>query len=434
MEVKKKSLWMTSIVVGFALFSTYFGAGNLIFPPFIGLMTGSDWALGNLGMTLSAIFLPIIAVVGIYNAGGSMDTIMRPLGNKFKIFFLFINYTFLALGSTLPRCAATTYEMGLEPLFPQVPIWASSIVFFAIFYYFARNKESVVDKLGKILTPALLILLIIVVFNVFTKPIGTPVPTGNEKPFVDALLNGYLTGDLTLGILIGAMFISALRDDIDDEKEVRKGLYIACGITFLGLFIVYSGLCYGGACLSGDFPLDTERTTLLIEIIYRSLGKTGFYLLGIAVTLACLTTSIGLGANAADFLEELTGGRVKYRQWILVIAILCCLLSIQGVTGLVNYVTPIFTFLYPAFIVLTALGLFDRHVPNDGVYKGAIIAACIFGALDAINIVINSPGLTAFISKFPLGSHGFAWLIPTIIAGVIGYFIYRGRPRATVLK
>lgn len=136
----------------------------------------------------------------------------------------------------------------------------------------------------------------------------------------------------------------------------------------------------------------------------------------------------------ADFLEELSGGKIKYRQWILVIAVLCCILSVQGVTGLVNYVTPIFTFLYPVFIVLTGLGLFDKHVANDGVYKGAIIVSCIFGGLDAINVVVNSPGLTGFISKFPLGSHGFAWLIPTIIGGVVGYFMYKGKPRTTVLK
>ena len=431
--MKNKNLLLSGIIVGFALFSTYFGAGNLIFPPYIGVMTGSNFSAGILGMTISAIFLPIIAVVGVLNSGGSMDTIMKPLGKRYMQFFFFINYTFLALGSTLPRCAATTYEMGVEPLLGNVPIIVSSVIFFAIFYLLARKKESVVDKLGKYLTPALLILLVIIIIKVVTDPIGLQAAPKVEKPLVEATLNGYLTGDLTLGILCGGMFISALKDQGYDDKSVRKGTYIACIVAFIGLFIVYGGLVFGGASLSTEYTLDAERTTLLIEIVRRALGNVGLMLLSGAVTLACLTTSVGLGANAASFLEELTNHKIKYKTWIAGIAVLCCILSVQGVTGLIDYVTPLFAFLYPIFIVITFLGIFDKRVPNDGVYKGGAALSSLFGLLDAIVIVSKSAALDGFLKSMPLGEYGFAWLVPTIIGMVVGYFLYKGKPRVQEL-
>lgn len=431
--MKNKKLLLSGIIVGFALFSTYFGAGNLIFPPYIGVMTGSNYWAGILGMTISAIFLPIIAVVGVLNSGGSMDTIMRPLGKRFMTFFFFVNYTFLALGSTLPRCAATTYEMGVQPLFGDVPRIVVSIIFFGIFYLLARKQESVVDKLGKYLTPALLILLVIIILKVVLDPIGMQAAPKVEKPLVEATLNGYLTGDLTLGILCGGMFISALKREGYNEKDVRKGTAIACIVAFIGLLIVYGGLVYGGASLSTEFDLNAERTTLLIEIVSRALGKVGLLLLSGAVTLACLTTSVGLGANAASFLEELTNHKIKYKTWIAGIAVLCCILSIQGVTGLIDYVTPLFAFLYPIFIVITFLGIFDKRVPNDGVYKGGVLLSSIFGLLDAIVIVTKSSAIDSFMKAMPFGASGFAWLVPTIIGMVVGYFLYKGKPRATKL-
>lgn len=132
-------------------------------------MTGSDYSAGIAGMTLSAIFLPIIAVVAVLHAGGTMDDIMKP-PNTYMQFFFFINYTFLALGSTLPRCAATTYEMGVAPLTEEVPIIVSSIIFFAIFLCHGEDKRKCRDKTGKVFNPALLILLILIVLNVVLIP------------------------------------------------------------------------------------------------------------------------------------------------------------------------------------------------------------------------------------------------------------------------
>lgn len=427
--MKKNSLIINGVIVGFAIFATYFGAGNLIFPPQIGLLSGHQWIFGAIGMTITAILLPIIAVIGVLNAGGTPESLAKPVSPWFYKVFYFIVLVFIGAGSTLPRSAATTYEMGVAPLNGSIPIWLTSVVFFICFYFFANNKDNVVEKVGKILTPALLILLLIIIGKTVISPIGTPINTNIKHPLIDSMLTGYLTGDLTLGVLCSGMFITSLYSHGYNKKEVYKGMVIACLVAFTGLLIIYSGLLFGGASLSGIYPASTERTTLLVAVVYNVLGNPGLIALSVCVSLACLTTSVGVGATLGLFLEEITNNKIKYKTWILIEAIVCCILSIQGVSGLINYVTPLFSVIYPMCIVLTFLGIFNKFVPNDGLYKGGVLVSFLFGLLDAIIDVTNSTSVQSFIDMIPLGKLGFAWLIPTLIGMFIGYLIFKGKPR-----
>lgn len=432
--MRKNNLLTSGIVVGFAIFATYFGAGNLIFPPQIGLLSGNQWILGTIGMTITAILLPIIAVMGVLNAGGTPENLAEPVAPWFYKVFNLIILLFIGIGSTLPRSAATTHEMGIETLNSSIPIWATSIIFFICFYLFAKNKDNVVEKIGKVLTPILLILLLVIIGKAVITPISNPINTNIKHPLIDSMLTGYLTGDLTLGVLCSGMFITSLYSQGFNKKEVYKGMILACIVAFAGLFIIYSGLLFGGASLSEIYPADTERTTLLVGVVFSALGNPGLIALSVSVSLACLTTSVGVGATVALFLEEITNNKIKYKTWILIEAILCCILSVQGVSGLVDYVTPLFSIIYPMCIVLTFLGLFDKFVPNDGVYKGGILVSFIFGFLDAIVDITNSASVKSFIAMVPLGKLGFAWLIPTIIGMFIGYFIFKGKPRVSKIS
>ena len=179
--MKKKHWGIDSVVVGLALFSTMFGAGNLIFPPQIGLSTGTQWLLGAIGILITGVILPVTAFWAVNNVG-DVKTLMGHVHPRFYDWFYVIGCILVGMGSTLPRSGATTHELAIQPLFPNVPIWVTMVVFFALVLFFAFDKNSVVDKLGKYLTPLLLIMLAIVLIKGVVSPIGVPQEVDNPNP------------------------------------------------------------------------------------------------------------------------------------------------------------------------------------------------------------------------------------------------------------
>ena len=220
--MNKKNFWKDTIIVGLALFSTMFGAGNLIFPPQIGLFSGDQWVLGVLGLLLGGIILPVLALWAVNNVGDKAQDLMGHVSPWFYNAYYLIGCSFIAMGSTLPKSAATTHEMAIQPLFPNVPIWVTVIVFFVLVYFFACDPNSVIDKLGKYMTPILVILLAIVLIKGVISPVGTPVDTGIDNAFGDAILTAYNTGDLTVGIMFASVILLDLRRRRSEERRVGK--------------------------------------------------------------------------------------------------------------------------------------------------------------------------------------------------------------------
>ena len=287
--MNKKNFWKDTIIVGLALFSTMFGAGNLIFPPQIGLFSGDQWMWGALGLLLGGIVLPVLALWAVNNVGDKSQDLMGHVSPWFYNAYYLIGCSFIAMGSTLPRSAATTHEMAIQPLFPNVPIWITVIVFFVLVYFFACDPNSVIDKLGKYMTPILVVLLAIVLIKGVISPLGTPVDTGiGGGAFGDAILTAYNTGDLTVGIMFASVILLDLRRRGYNGQESKKGGFMAGIICIVVLFAVYGTLTYIGACASGVYPQDTAQTALLSGIIQDIMGPVGMACLGGAVAHRCV--------------------------------------------------------------------------------------------------------------------------------------------------
>ena len=428
--MNKKNFWKDTIIVGLALFSTMFGAGNLIFPPQIGLFSGDQWVLGVLGLLLGGIILPVLALWAVNNVGDKAQDLMGHVSPWFYNAYYLIACSFIAMGSTLPKSAATTHEMAIQPLFPNVPIWVTVIVFFVLVYFFACDPNSVIDKLGKYMTPILVILLAIVLIKGVISTVGTPVDTGIDNAFGDAILTAYNTGDLTVGIMFASVILLDLRRRGYTGAESKKGGYMAGVVSIVVLFAVYGTLTYIGACASGVYSQDTPQTVLLSGIIQSIMGPVGMACLGGAVALACLTTAVGIGTTGAIVVNEVSKGRIPYRVWIVVVCVVGAVFGSFGVQSIIDYVTPIFLIMYPICIVFTVLGLLDKWIPNDGVYKGGIIVSGVVSVGDAILSV--APDFTALrnvMGFIPLFEQGFSWLVPTIIGMIVGGIICRGKPR-----
>ena len=429
--MNKKNFWKDTIIVGLALFSTMFGAGNLIFPPQIGLFSGDQWVLGVLGLLLGGIILPVLALWAVNNVGDKAQDLMGHVSPWFYNAYYLIGCSFIAMGSTLPKSAATTHEMAIQPLFPNVPIWITVIVFFVLVYFFACDPNSVIDKLGKYMTPILVVLLAIVLIKGVISPLGTPVDTGiGGGAFGDAILTAYNTGDLTVGIMFASVILLDLRPRGYTGAESKKGGYMAGVVSIVVLFAVYGTLTYIGACASGVYPQDTPQTALLSGIIQSIMGPVGMACLGGAVALACLTTAVGIGTTCVGFFYDFFKRKIPYKVLVLIACLIGIFMGITGVQNIVNYVTPIFLVVYPALIVNTVLGLLNKYLPNDGFYKGGVLMAVVVSLGDAVLSVNPNIGwLQSFMDLFPFSGLGFAWVVPTIIGMVVGAIICRGKPK-----
>ncbi|KAB7706215.1 branched-chain amino acid transport system II carrier protein [Bacillus aerolatus] len=419
-----------SLIFGFALFAIFFGAGNLIFPPSIGLASGESWGTAMAGFVLTGIILPILGIIAVLNAEGKFEVLTNPISPWFYKFFNIVVMVGIGMTITIPRTAATTHELGIHTLFPQIPAVATILVFFALNFYFAMDKSNFIDKVGKILTPALVVILVFIVAKGTFDPIEAPVATGLENPFSYSFINGYQTGDLLTGLLCASIFFASIAGKgYTKPADLRKITLNGTIIASVGLLVIYGGLLYIGATGSGLFPKDIDSTSLVIALVDKLLGTYGTIALAICVALACLTTSIGLTAAAADFLSNLTNNKINYRNFVVIICLAGTGVALLGVEKIIDYAMPLFIGIYPVSIVLVFLGVFRQLIPNAGAYKGAIIATFVISIFETLGMMgVKIDPVNELIALIPLSSSGFSWLVPSIIGFIVGALLHKYNP------
>lgn len=435
-NIMKKNMKKDILITGFALFAIFFGSGNLIFPPQVGLLSGQYVVAAMVGLALTGILFPMMAVAAVGNTGYDLKDMMRHVTPWWHYFYMGLGLLAVIFG-TIPRCGGVAYESGFEGIFGSMPSYVRIIfllIFFAVSYYFAMNKSSVIDKIGQYLTPILLVTLIVVIILAFIHPIDTlhegQITSGGEA-FVNAFLTGYNTGDVGTGIICAGIFIEVFRNKgYTEDKEYKKAMLGIIAVGFLLLFIVYGGLAYLGAQGTQIYPADVDTTFLLTDLVRRMAGYGGSVVLSLAVIFACLTTAVGMIATTGEWVEGWTKGKVSYKVAAFIITVAIFLVSSTGVSNVIAISGPLFTVLFPMSVVMTFLGLFKKYVPNDGAWKGAVFMAALMSVFDALNVAHSSGLLAADISgvmevvyKIPLAKEGFAWLIPTIAGFVVGALI-----------
>lgn len=417
------------IVIGFAIFSMFFGAGNLIFPPYIGMNSGNGWLISFLGFIISDVGMILLSINAIAKAG-SYQAILSRAGTKFGMSLEVI--IMLCLGPILiiPRTGATTFEMSIAPLFNSVNPIIFSALFFALTFILTIKPNKVIDILGKFLTPILLIALAILIVKGLIYPLGELSTTIDSKHlFSTGLTQGYQTMDaLGSGGIATIIITSFLAKGYKDKNEIAGLTIKASLVASIGLIVVYGALTYLGATVSNIYDADISQTALLIGITEQLLGSIGIVLLSIVVAFACLTTSIGLTSVTANFFENLTNKKVKYEYIVTLICIFSAVISNLGVDKIISIAAPILTILYPVSIVLVLMASLKNIITKNSIYKGASYATLAISTLT----VIDSLGFNInFVHALPLANLGFNWLIPAIIGGILGNFLFKDK--STVL-
>ena len=415
------------IIVGFALFAMFFGAGNLLFPPFLGLITGKSWLTGFTGFILADVGLSLLAILAIAKCNGEVSKIFSRAGHKLSIALGCAIMICIGPLLAIPRTAATTFEMGIQPIFSGFNSIVFSIIFFGVTLLLTIKPSKVVDIIGSYLTPALLIALLVLIGMGIFSTLGEIQPSTIDGVFSEGVFQGYQTLDALGAVSLGAVIITSIANKGYTKQKEQVSMTFKAGLVAgAGLLVVYGGLTYLGATVSGLFESNVSQAGLIVSITEMLLGFPGKVILGIIVMLACLTTAIGLTSATGQYFSKLTNNKVKYETIVTVVCVFSLVVSNFGVDKIIQFSAPILTFVYPPTIVLVVFTLFGEFIKNDNVFKFGTYAALFISIL---NIISDFGVKVPLINNLPLYSLGFNWVVPVIIASVIGFFVKSSRSK-----
>lgn len=416
------------IVVGFALFAMFFGAGNLIFPPFLGVISGDNWLTGFAGFILADVGLALLAMLAAAKCNGQISKVLLRSGKVLSIVLGCAIMICLGPLLAIPRTAATTFEMGIIPLFNGFNPIIFSIIFFGITLLLTIKPSKVVDIIGSFLTPALLIALAVLIIAGIVNPLGDISNISMiDNVFVEGINQGYQTMDTLGAVALSAVIITTITNKGYTDDKIKIKLTLQAGmVAAIGLCLVYGGLTYLGATVSTKFGVNVVQTSLIVNITSMLLGQPGKIILALIVGLACLTTAIGLTSATGQYFTNLTNGKLKYEIVVTAVCIFSAIVSNFGVSTIIKFSAPILSIIYPATVTLIVLTLFGNKIKNDNVFKFATYVALIVSLLTVANdFNVSIP----FVLNLPFASYGFNWIVPVIIGGIVGSFINNKRKK-----
>ena len=413
------------LVSGLALFAIFFGAGNLIFPPYLGVTAGTGWFGTMLGFLLADPVIPIVTVFVTAFAGGTAVDLGKRVSPGFGKLLSLVAIICIGPAFAIPGTAATTHEVGIQPFFENMPIWVTSLVFFIVVFALTIKESGVVDIIGKYITPALLVFLVLIIAKAIIAPVGEIVPVETDGGF---FVRGFYEGYQTLDALAAPLFTAIVVADLVrkgygevSDSEKRSVIFKVGIVCFVALAIVYGGLTYIGAQGSALYDADTSRVEILVGLVRMLFGGFGQFALALAVSLACLTTAVGLTSAAGNFFADITKGKLKYEVTVVIVTLISFFLSLVGVDAIIALAGPVLTIVYPVIIALVFYMLFEKHIKYDMAFIVMVAGVLVLAIIETIGANIGMQGLVDQIKGLPLGQFGFTWFIPSLICFAIGY-------------
>ena len=435
--MKKNALTKIDILtLGLMLFALFLGAGNIIFPPYLGQLAGDQLVIAIIGFLLTGVGLPLLGILAIAKAGGDLQSIAGRVHPIFGIVFTLIVYLAIGPFFGIPRTATVAFEIGAAPFLPASlsdsfwPLAIFTLAFFTITVLFAMNPTKLVDRIGKILTPLLIAVIGLLAIKSFLTPMGSinsPVGNYDTEAFFESFLQGYLTMDAIAALVFGIVIIQSIRSKgVTDTRVILKTTAYAGFIAAIGLSTVYLSLSYIGATSVEAIGLQ-DNGGIIIAMASRVLyGEIGGIILSVAITFACLTTSIGLVSATAQFSFKIFP-KISYMTYVLFFAIFSAFIANIGLTQLITISLPVLLAIYPVAIVLVILSFFDRiFYQKPFVYILALSTTAIISIFDALRSSgIAFEQLDTIFRFLPLFEQGIGWILPATIATSVGIIIAR---------
>lgn len=417
------------VLVSLMLFSLFFGAGNLIFPPFLGQAAGSATWVAMAGFFITAVGFPILGVVAVAKSGG-LYSLAKRVHPVFAAVFTVLIYLSIGPGLGIPRAGSLPFEMAVAPYLPEsisttLALFLFTLVFFSVAYWLSLSPAKLVDRMGKVLTPTLLVLISLIFIASIFRPIGAYGEATGEyvtSPFVKGFLEGYLTMDTIAALNFGIVISLAIKSrGVSDEKLVVSNSIKAGVIAGSLLIAIYAVLGHLGATSGGRFGTTANGAQTLTNVITYIFGKPGAVLLAIIFTLACLTTCVGLITSCSQYFATLTS-KVSYKGFVRILALLSMGIANMGLTQILSISVPVLNAIYPIAIMLIVLGMMNRVFKgNTMAYRLTIIFTGVVSVVDALGQVgVGVEALTKLFERLPLYSQGLGWIVPAAVGMILG--------------
>lgn len=443
--MKKKLTTKESVYVASMLFGMFFGAGNLIFPVEVGQQAGSHVWLAAAGLLITGVGLPLfgVAALGISRSSGLYELSSRA-GKPYGMFFTCLLYLTIGPFFAIPRCATTSFTVGLEQILPESELswlWLLlfSAAFFAVVLFFSLRPGKILTWIGKILNPVFLAFLAVLVVVALLRPgaaVSEVEPLGDYagKPFFTGFLAGYNTMDALASLAFGIVVVQVIRGLGVEEPGAVAGSTVRAGVfscLFMGL--IYVAVTVVGVQSRGLFAPAENGGVALAQIARHYLGSAGALVLAATVTLACLKTAVGLVTSCAETFVGMFPRGPKYAVWAVVFSVVSFLFANLGLSAIIGWSIPVLMFLYPLAIALIALALFGKLFRHDRAVYGWTIGFTLVAALydllrtlpAAVRAALHLDGaLEAVGSVLPFAELGLGWLVPTLLGAAIGLCVH----------
>ena len=410
------------ILLALVLFSMFFGAGNLIFPPMVGKLAGTNLAAAMLFFGITAVVLPVLGMMAMAKTRG-LPNLGERVGTKFSVFFTIVIYMSIGPCLAIPRAGSVPFEMAIAPYLPHGFSGRWALLAYTVVFFTAAGIISVMDDkkmqklMGNILTPTLLIMLLaLFAASLFADmpPYRAPQDAYALHPMLKGFVDGYLTMDTLAALNFGLVItLSIEAHGIFDQKKIR-GINVKISlIAGIILFLIYLMLADIGAKSAALFPDTTNGAQILANVSTRLFGKFGAVIIALIFTLACLTTCVGLLASISHYFSTLIP-RLSYRRWVILWTLISFVLANIGLDGILKYNIPVLTAIYPVSIMLIALALCEKIVGTGAyMYRCTVYTTALISVVNAFDQAsVTLPLLTALIRKLPMYSSGLGWLIP----------------------
>ena len=427
--MKKNLTRQQFLSVSVMLFGMFFGAGNLIFPPLLGKEAGNLTFQSLLFFCVTAVVFPVLGVLVVARTHG-LPNLAGRVGKVFAAVFTACIYLSIGPGLGIPRAGSLPFEMAVAPYLPQGSYLLTSrffytAMFFFIAYLVCLRPSKLVDRMGKILTPGLLILILIMFLGLFfnnPNNIAAPSEAYLKAPVVKGFLEGYNTMDTIAALNFGLVISLAVRSfKIDDENTIVSYTIKSGVVAGILLTVVYSMLAYIGMTTSGVFGSAKNGAEILSLTSQRIFGPFGIVFLAAIFTLACLTTCIGLITSVSQYFANVTKNKVTYNQWIVVWTLLSFFVANFGLNTILKISVPVLVAIYPVSIVLILLGLTQNIFKyNRFGYRLMCYVTVFVSVIEGLQAAkLNIPFVTELVSKLPLYSLSLGWVLPLLVCWLV---------------
>lgn len=426
------------LALGFMTFALFVGAGNIIFPPVVGIQSGEHVWMAAIGFLITAVGLPVMTVIALARVGGGIDALSSPIGKAAGLVLATVCY--LAVGPLFatPRTATVSFEIGIASLTGegQLPLLIYSLIYFALVIAISLYPGKLLDTVGHFLAPLKILALTVLGVAALLWPAGgiSPATVDYQRAaFSSGFVNGYLTMD-TLGALVfGIVIVNAARSrGIADTRLLTRYTVLAGLIAGIGLTLVYLSLFKLGAGSGSIVDQNANGAAILHAYVQNTFGSTGSLFLGALIFIACMVTAVGLTCACAEFFAQYLP--LSYRTLVFILGLFSMLVSNLGLSQLIKVSVPVLTAIYPPCIVLVVLSFTMKWWNKSSrIIAPTMLVSLLFGIIDAIKTTEAKDALPAFTQHLPLADQGLAWLPPVLVMLVVVAAIDRviGREQLT---